>query len=663
MAKKLFSKDNKDVFGSQLSRIVKGIDESNRTIEIIASTSDIDRDGDIISQSGWVLDNYKKNPVVLFSHRYDNPAIAACKRIKRTKDQLILTHKFPPIGVYSFADTIFELYKAKIMNAGSVGFFPLESEPRKSKGEVCGNIFTKQELLEHSLCSVPSNPAAVTMAIKSLPVHIRTSGKIKNLLGVILNGNELPFDPFADFFSEQDRANAEEAVEELLDGDIEVVDEDKKFYAIPKTFNTYGDKQMNWQERKEHLEAMLTTVEKDSELAKYFEDELAIVEKQMNDETVKSFPLPAAVGSKTLHNKPKHKRLTVVDDHDRVHQAISIKENLSDLNGRDKSRFRPGYAGRILRACLVGNTNDLDDEERKEFNKAMAENTGASGGFTLPNASSERIWDLARNASQVQNAGAWTLPLTTPTLQLLKVTQDPTAYFRQELDSLTESEGAFAPVILKPMVLGVLVRISEELLMDSNQAAEVIQSSMAKAIGLKMDYSALYGTGTSVDGPKGICSCDNINTYSLGTNGASISSYDPWSYAVQYILQNNFTPNATLFSARTAGILDRLKETGTAAPLSPPPSFQRLTKYVTNQLPDTETQGTSTTSSSSIVGQFDQLVFGIRSNISVQMTNSGTGSTGTDSFSTLTVLIRAWMRYDIAILNEKAFTRILGITG
>ena len=37
-------------------------------VSFIASTDDVDRYSDIIDQKGWQLDNYKKNPVILFNH-------------------------------------------------------------------------------------------------------------------------------------------------------------------------------------------------------------------------------------------------------------------------------------------------------------------------------------------------------------------------------------------------------------------------------------------------------------------------------------------------------------------------------------------------------------------------------------------------------------------
>src|SRR3990172_1080352 len=43
--------------------------ESNRYF-FIASTATIDRQGESIDQAGWMLENYRKNPVILWAHDY-----------------------------------------------------------------------------------------------------------------------------------------------------------------------------------------------------------------------------------------------------------------------------------------------------------------------------------------------------------------------------------------------------------------------------------------------------------------------------------------------------------------------------------------------------------------------------------------------------------------
>ena len=101
--------------------------------------------------------------------------------------------------------------------------------------------------------------------------------------------------------------------------------------------------------------------------------------------------------------------------------------------------------------------------------------------------------------------------------------------------------------------MGVLVRVSQELVEDAPDAAAKIEEMMASSIALEMDRVGLLGTG--VVEPKGIDVCDDINTYSMGTNGATPTNYDPFSYASQYIENYNYMPNAVIMAPRRRTIL------------------------------------------------------------------------------------------------------------
>jgi phage head maturation protease len=64
---------------------------------------------------------------------------------------------FAPKGVSEIADETCALAKAGVLNAVSIGFRPLKSEPLRTGGQK----FTKWELLELSIVSVPANPSAL----------------------------------------------------------------------------------------------------------------------------------------------------------------------------------------------------------------------------------------------------------------------------------------------------------------------------------------------------------------------------------------------------------------------------------------------------------------------------------------------------------------------
>lgn len=122
----------------------------------IASDSSEDRDGDVIKVEGWNLDNFSKNPILLWAHNPYSPPIGRVAEISVKRGKLLFIPEFDLED--EFAKAIFNKYKKGILSTFSVGFQPVEWK----EGEQ-GYIFEKQELLEISAVSVPANPNASVM--------------------------------------------------------------------------------------------------------------------------------------------------------------------------------------------------------------------------------------------------------------------------------------------------------------------------------------------------------------------------------------------------------------------------------------------------------------------------------------------------------------------
>lgn len=148
---------------SFLPVVVKQVDEKERSFWAVASTEAEDRMGDIIRVDGWQLENYKKNPVLLWAHDYSQPPVGKVVEVRVDKEnkQLLFKAQFATADVYEFADTIFKLFKAGHLNAFSVGFSPIEwaqMKEKEEKGTISFGVeYIKQELLEISCVPVPAN--------------------------------------------------------------------------------------------------------------------------------------------------------------------------------------------------------------------------------------------------------------------------------------------------------------------------------------------------------------------------------------------------------------------------------------------------------------------------------------------------------------------------
>jgi len=132
---------------------------ADNQISIVGSTEALDRDGEIIKMAGWQLDNYMKNPIILPAHMYWEPAIGK-GAVRIDNNKLVFDITFPDKGINPVADVYRGLYKGGFMNACSVGFIGIDYTWGEKDGDP-RRTYEKQELLELSLCSVPSNPQAL----------------------------------------------------------------------------------------------------------------------------------------------------------------------------------------------------------------------------------------------------------------------------------------------------------------------------------------------------------------------------------------------------------------------------------------------------------------------------------------------------------------------
>jgi HK97 family phage prohead protease/HK97 family phage major capsid protein len=133
---------------------------SSDELEFVLSDDTVDRYGDIIDPAGWVLNNFKKNPIALFNHNSNFP-IGTWTKVRVEGKKLLGRLKLAVEGTSERIDEIIRLVQQGVLRAASVGFMPIDFEPLKDNS---GLLYKEQELLETSLVSIPANPAAVQLA-------------------------------------------------------------------------------------------------------------------------------------------------------------------------------------------------------------------------------------------------------------------------------------------------------------------------------------------------------------------------------------------------------------------------------------------------------------------------------------------------------------------
>lgn len=161
------------------------IDEAERSVGYVICTADEDREGDIIDPRGCLdyIDDYKKNPVVLYEHNAEAGAIGLARdKVGRfyfdvQSDRIISKCFFHcrPFKGENLSHECFELAKAGVLLGASIGFLPVESQKR-AYGK--GFKFNSWRLTEYSLTFQPVNAGTLSEDVLRMSL---SKGIIKSL--------------------------------------------------------------------------------------------------------------------------------------------------------------------------------------------------------------------------------------------------------------------------------------------------------------------------------------------------------------------------------------------------------------------------------------------------------------------------------------------------
>ena len=134
-----------------------GSSHGKNSLTLQASIESEDRAGDVIRAEGWELDNYRLNPVILWTHRHDLLPVGKSVDVWVENGALMATVEFAPT---EFAQQVRRMFEEGFLRGVSVGFRALKTSPRSGNGRR-GTVFERQELLEISAAPVPMHPYAL----------------------------------------------------------------------------------------------------------------------------------------------------------------------------------------------------------------------------------------------------------------------------------------------------------------------------------------------------------------------------------------------------------------------------------------------------------------------------------------------------------------------
>ena len=134
---------------------------------MIASTPDVDRDKDRVLPNGAKLENFIKNPVLMYGHNYRDPwaLIGKVGDLQIDSSGLNFVPELREAANDADPMTIIRaLWDQKLLRSCSIGFNPT----KWMENEVGGRDFVEWELLEISIVPIPANQNALRLAAKAI---------------------------------------------------------------------------------------------------------------------------------------------------------------------------------------------------------------------------------------------------------------------------------------------------------------------------------------------------------------------------------------------------------------------------------------------------------------------------------------------------------------
>lgn len=329
--------------------------------------------------------------------------------------------------------------------------------------------------------------------------------------------------------------------------------------------------------------------------------------------------------------------------------VLSHQDKLADLLPDGQKKSGNPSVGRLMRGIVMGGLAK-DAGDLAEERKALGIAPDPSGGYTVSGSLSSEWIDLLRAQMVLSRAGCRTLPMDSGQVTLARVTGDPEIFWKAENAAIAPSDPTFGAVTLDAKTAVCLVRLSLELSQDSANIEQILQTTIINAMARAIDGAGLNGT---LPQPSGIVHRAGRNTV---TGIGAPASYDFLVDGVAELLVDNVALEDIgamiahpLLWKKLAKLRTGISDDET--PLKAPDEIAKIPKLWTTAAP--LTGGNTATA---VIGDWRDLLLGVRQNITVQVLNQ------TFLGSNLQVAVLAHARVDFQPVRLESFCTMENIT-
>ncbi len=157
----------------------------------ILSTDSLDRDSEVVIPSGMYSKDFERNPVLLYAHDATRPigkVLSLRRGLDDVRGEFEITPRPENYEGEWFPDFVKGLIEAGVIRGISIGFAPMPGGWRVANkadkdryGDECKGVYSRWNLHEVSVVSVPANQDALIVAIQKGSV---TAKQCKEFLGM-----------------------------------------------------------------------------------------------------------------------------------------------------------------------------------------------------------------------------------------------------------------------------------------------------------------------------------------------------------------------------------------------------------------------------------------------------------------------------------------------
>jgi HK97 family phage major capsid protein len=183
--------------------------------------------------------------------------------------------------------------------------------------------------------------------------------------------------------------------------------------------------------------------------------------------------------------------------------------------------------------------------------KAINETSGSGGGYLVPTEQSTEIVDLLRTQAVCRAMGARVVPMSSDTLSMPRLTGGATAQFVAEGATLSEGNQTFGQIKFVARKIYALVRITKEMMRDSNPGIEaIVNEDIAAQLALGEDNGFLQGNGIG-ENPLGIINTIGVGGFAYVTGTASAApEFKSLMKGAALIRSNSAQPTGIVMNSR-----------------------------------------------------------------------------------------------------------------